>query len=56
MTRNQAVDEHEQTVAEVRRTAREQVVPARAQGTSGHVDRGMVAALASSGLLPRIFP
>jgi acyl-CoA dehydrogenase len=43
-------------VAELRRTARERLVPVAEAGTPGRVDRDLVAALAATGLLPRLFP
>lgn len=43
-------------VARLRRLAREQLAPVAEAGTPGRVNRDLVAALASTGVLPRLFP
>ena len=43
-------------VARLRRLAREQLAPVAEAGTHGRVNRDLVAALASTGVLPRLFP
>jgi acyl-CoA dehydrogenase len=48
--------EQERLVEEARRVARERLAPIAAESRPGRVDRGLVKALAETGLLPRLFP
>lgn len=49
-------DEHRRMLADVRRLARDELVPIVADGPHGRVNRRLVAALAEHGILPRLFP
>lgn len=53
---SQATPAEDTRIAELRRIAQEQLVPVATSAKSGRVSRELVAALATSGLLPRLFP
>lgn len=51
-----AADDDAQRISRLRALAREQLAPIADAGEPGRVNRDLVAALATSGLLPRLFP